>query len=204
MPELTERQRDVLRAIHEIGHETGYPPTVRELCKRIGVRSSCTVQRHLEALQRKGFIRRHATKARTVEIIRSPDPTMLPHATRTIPLLGAVAAGQPLLAVESIEGVYSLPTELVPSEDCFMLRVQGESMIGAGLADGDLVVVHRQATADDGEIVVALIDDEATVKRFFRERGRIRLQPENPAMKPIFVKRAAIIGKVIMAIKRFG
>jgi repressor LexA len=204
MEGLTRRQKQVLRGIHDITQELGYPPTVREIGQRLGLSSSCTVQRHLDALERKGCIRRNRTKARSVEIIQSDDPMLVPPRSVRVALVGAVRAGEPILAVENIEEVYAMPASLVPDDDTFMLRVQGDSMIQAGLHDGDLVVVRRQETAENGDIVVALLDDEATIKRFYRENGRIRLQPENPTMAPIIVDEAAIIGKVLMGIRRFA
>jgi repressor LexA len=161
------------------------------------------VQRHLETLERKGYIRRNPTKARTVEIIDADDPVMVPRPSVPVPLVGAVAAGSPILAVENIEDVFAMPAGLIPEEGCFMLRVKGDSMVEAGLFDGDLAVVRQQKTANDGDIVVALLDDEATVKRFYRDNGKVRLQPANPAMEPIITDQAQIIGKVILGVRRF-
>jgi repressor LexA len=203
MDKLTTRQRQVLSAIYDIVRKTGLPPTVREIGQRVGLRSSCTVQRHLEALERKGYLRRSPTKARAIEIIDAEDPVMIPRPSVPIPLVGAVAAGSPILAVENIEDVFAMPAGLVSEEGCFMLRIQGDSMIEAGLFDGDLVVVRQQKSADDGDIVVALLEDEATVKRFYRQDGKIRLQPANSAMEPIITDRAKIIGKVILGVRRF-
>lgn len=205
MEQLTERQRSILRGIHEIYRETGAPPTVRELGQRVGLSSSCTVQRHLDALERKGYIRRNRTKARSVEIIRSPDPTMIRRPSVSIPLVGQVAAGQPILAEENIEEVYAFPADLVTGEETFMLRVHGDSMIEDGLFDGDFVVVHKQSSAHDGDVIVALLGDEATVKRFYRDDGRVRLQPANSSMEPIYADadQVAIIGKVILGLRRF-
>jgi repressor LexA len=204
MQGLTEKQKQVQRVIWEFYQETGTPPTVREIGQRMGLSSSCTVQRHLDALERKGYIKRHHTKARSVEIVRSEDPSMLRRPSVSVPLLGTVAAGQPLLAAENIEDVYAMPADLVKGNDLFMLRVKGDSMIEDGLFDGDIVVVRKQDTAENGDVVVALLEDEATVKRFYRERGRIRLQPANQAMQPIFADEAQILGKVILGIRRFG
>jgi repressor LexA len=200
---LTARQRQVLQSIHDIMQETGLPPTVREIGQRMGLSSSCTVQRHLEALERKGYIRRNPTKARTIEIVGADDPVMIPRPSVPIPLVGTVAAGSPILAVENIEDVYAMPAGLVAPEGCFMLRIQGDSMIEAGLFEGDLAVVRQQNTADDGDIVVALIEDEATVKRFYRQNGKVRLQPANSRMEPIISDQVQIIGKVILGIRRF-
>jgi repressor LexA len=200
---LTERQRQVQRIIYELYQETGRPPTVREIGQRLGLRSSCTVQRHLDALERKGYIKRTRTKARSIEIVRSEDPRMVRRPSVSVPLVGTVAAGKPLLAEENIEELHALPTSLIGDEETFMLRVKGDSMIGDGLFEGDLVVVRRQSTAENGDVVVALLDDEATIKRFYRDDGRIRLQPSNPSMQPIYVSDVAIIGKVVMGLRMF-
>lgn len=207
MEELTKRQQEVLAGIRLIFAETGYPPTVRELGERLGLRSSCTVQRHLEALERKGFIRRNPTKARTIEITRGPKPVSRSAADGglvSLPILGTVTAGMPILAVENIEDSLALPRTLVPESECFVLKVRGDSMINAGLYDGDLAVVKKQDSADNGDIVVALLDDEATIKRLYRENGRFRLQPENPTMEPIITDSVVVLGKVVLAIRKFA
>jgi repressor LexA len=206
MGELTRRQQDVLTKIGQFFEETGHPPTVRELGALLGVRSSCTVQRHLESLERKGFIQRHPTKARTLEILRGPKPLSRAAADGgliSLPILGVVTAGQPILAVEHIEDSLAMPRSLLPAGECFALRVRGESMIDAGLYDGDLAIVLQQTTARNGDIVVALLEDEATIKRFFREKRRFRLQPENATMAPIITSHVTILGKVVMSIHHF-
>lgn len=208
MDGLSQRQRDVLQGIRAIFQETGYPPTVRELGERIGLRSSCTVQRHLETLQRKGYITRNPTKARTIEITHGLKPvsrSAVDAGIVSIPILGTVTAGSPILAVENIEDSIALPRAMMNSaaDDCFALRVRGDSMINAGLYDGDLAIIKKQEMADNGDIVVALIEDEATIKRFFRENGHYRLQPENPLLEPIIVDHVAIIGKVLISIHHF-
>ena len=206
MEELTRRQQEVLTGIRLIFAETGYPPTVRELGNRLGLRSSCTVQRHLEALERKGFIRRNPTKARTIEIMRGLKPVSKSAADgglMSLPIVGTVTAGQPILAVENIEDSLALPRTLLPDGECFVLRVKGDSMINAGLFDGDLAVVKKQESANNGDIVVALLDDEATVKRFFRENDHIRLQPENPTLQPIIVDDVAVLGRVVLSVHRY-
>lgn len=206
MEELTQRQLEVLAGIRVIFQETGYPPTVRELGERLGLRSSCTVQRHLEALERKGFIRRNPTKARTIEIMRGPKPVSRSAADGgliAVPIVGVVTAGQPILAVENIDDTIALPRSLMPDGECFALRVRGESMINAGLFDGDMAIIHKQDYANNGDIVVALLEDEATIKRFFHEGAYVRLQPENPALSPIIVDSVAILGKVIIGIHTF-
>lgn len=207
LTKLTRRQQEVLAGIRLIFQETGYPPTVRELGEQLGLRSSCTVQRHLETLERKGFIRRNPTKARTIEITRGPKPVSRSAADGglvSVPIVGTVAAGQPILAVENIEDSLALPRTLVPDDECFVLRVRGDSMIGVGLYDGDLALVKKQGTAENGEIVVALTEDnEATIKRFFREGKAFRLQPENPGLPALIVDQVEILGKVIMGIHKF-
>ena len=201
---LTQKQRRVLRTIHDLAEATGRKPTVRELMERLGLRSTCTVQRHLEALERKGFITKDPLKARSVVIVDSDDPLLIPRPAVAVPLLGTVAAGQPLLAAENIEEVFPLPREMVKDGQCFMLRVKGDSMIEAGLFDGDFVVVRQQSYAEPGDIVVALLGEEATVKRLARRRGRLYLEPANPAMKPMAADDATVLGKVIMSLRRYA
>ncbi len=206
MEELSRRQLEVLNNIRVIFQETGYPPTVRELGVRLGLRSSCTVQRHLEMLERKGFIRRNPTKARTIEILRGLKPVSKSAADGgliSLPIVGTVTAGHPILAVENIEESIALPKSLLPNSDCFVLRVRGDSMIDAGLFHGDLAIIKKQENAKNGDIVVALLEEEATIKRFFREKGHYRLQPENPAYEPIIVKHVSILGKVMLSIHHF-
>ena len=162
------------------------------------------MQKHLNALERKGFIRRNPTRSRTIEILEMPGMVAAVGETISVPLVGHITAGQPIITDERIEGNYALPAELVGTGDLFMLRVQGSSMIGRGIYNGDFVVVRQQSTADNGEIVVALLGEEATVKTFYREPGRVRLQPENPDMDPIFSTDVSILGKVVMAIRTFN
>lgn len=206
MEELTKRQQEVLAGIRLIFAETGYPPTVRELGERLGLRSSCTVQRHLEALERKGFIRRNPTKARTIEITRGPKPVSRSAADGgliSLPVVGVVTAGLPILIDQNIEDSVALPKSLVPDAECFVLKVRGDSMINAGIFDGDLAVIRKQEHADNGDIVVAMLEDEATIKRIYKENNRFRLQPENPTLAPIIVDDAKVIGKVVLAIHKF-
>jgi len=206
MEALTKRQQEVLAGIRLIFAETGYPPTVRELGERLGLRSSCTVQRHLEALERKGFIRRNPTKARTIEITRGPKPVSRSAADGgliSLPLVGTVAAGIPILAVENIEDSVALPKSFLPDGECFALKVRGDSMINAGLFDGDLAIIKRQDSADNGDIVVALLEDEATIKRLYKEHSHFRLQPENPALEPIIVDTVTVLGKVVLSIHKY-
>jgi len=201
---ITERQKKVLEGIYQIARERGYPPTVREIGERLGLRSSCTVQRHLEALERKGYIKRSRTKARSIEILQAEDPTMVPVPMVPVPLVGTVAAGQPILAAENIEEVFPLPRDIVKDDQCFMLRVKGDSMIEVGIFNGDFVVVRQQPYADDGDIVVALLEEEATVKYFRRRRNRIYLDPANASMQPIIADNVQVIGKVLMSIRRYA
>jgi repressor LexA len=204
MRRLTDRQREVLEGIHDIYSEKGYPPTVREIGERLGLRSSCTVQRHLEALEKKGYIKRDRTKARSMEILKAPDPTMIPVPMVPVPVMGRVAAGQPILATENIEEVFPLPRDIVKDDQCFMLEVKGDSMVEAGIFNGDYVVVRQQPYAEDGEIIVALLEDEATVKYLRRRRNRIYLVPANKDMRPITADDVKIIGKVLMSIRRYS
>lgn len=203
MKDLTERQRQILLAIWEMKQSRGYPPTVREIGGAVGLRSSCTVQKHLNALERKGFIRRNTKLSRTIEILEHPDSGVPSARVVHVPLVGRITAGEPILAEEHITGHFPLPRDWVGEGELFLLRVQGDSMIGRGICDGDYVVVRQQPTASDGEIVVALLGEEATVKTFYREADRIRLQPENPEMAPIYTSEVAILGKVVMAIRTF-
>jgi repressor LexA len=173
----------------------GYPPSVREICEAVGLRSTSTVHGHLERLEKKGLIRRDPTKPRAIELIkdRVTKKEMI-----DIPVVGKVTAGLPILAVENIEDTFSIPLNYVKSnKELFMLNVSGESMIEAGILDGDLAMIEKVSTADNGEIVVALIDNEATLKRFYKEIDHIRLQPENSSMQPIIVKDCQIIGKLV-------
>jgi len=203
MEGLTAKQRQILEIIRSFIQEQGQSPTVREVAEIAGLRSSCTVQKHLEALERKGYIKKSHYKYRSIELTGLGGFPPILRKMVHVPLVGSVAAGAPLLAVENIEAVFPLPADIVDDEDLFMLRVRGDSMIGAGINDGDYVVARRQASAYNGDIVVALIGDEATVKRLFREDQKIRLQPENPALEPLIVDDATILGKVVMAIKKF-
>jgi len=195
---LSVRQLEILNFIKSELRTKGYPPSVREIGEAVGLSSSSTVHGHLAQLEKKGFIRRDPTKPRAIEIV-STDTEEFKSTKEIInvPILGQVAAGSPILAEENIEDIFPLPWDLVRSEHVFMLHVKGESMINAGIFDGDLVLVRQQKTARNGEIVVALIEDEATVKRFFLEKDCIRLQPENDALEPIYSKNAQVIGKVI-------
>jgi repressor LexA len=202
-PVLTDRQRQILDFLTKYVDAHGYPPTVREIGEAVGLASPSTVHAHLANLERAGLLRRDPTKPRAIELRREPKAAPAqPADVHKLPLVGEVAAGGPLLAEENVEDYLAVPEPLSKGGDEFLLRVKGDSMINAGILDGDYAVVHRQADARNGEIVVALAGDdestdEATLKRFFREDGRIRLQPENDALEPIFAEHVQILGKVI-------
>lgn len=196
-PDLSLRQTKILEFIKLEIRKKGYPPAVREIGEAVGLLSSSTVHGHLQTLEDKGYIRRDPTKPRAIEILDSSSDLLDAKKVVHIPVVGRVTAGQPILAVENLEGTFPLPVDLVRQDNVFMLKVQGESMIGAGILDGDFIIVRQQNEARNGEIVVALIGDEATVKRFFKERTLIRLQPENSTMEPIYSQDVSILGKVI-------
>lgn len=196
-PDLSLRQTNILEFIKDQIRKKGYPPAVREIGEAVGLLSSSTVHGHLQTLEDKGYIRRDPTKPRAIEILDSTSDLQAAKKVVHIPIVGRVTAGQPILAVENIEGTFPLPADLVRQDNDFMLRVQGESMIGAGILDGDFIIVRQQNEARNGEIVVALIGEEATVKRFFKERTLIRLQPENDTMEPIYSQDVSILGKVV-------
>ena len=193
---ITAKQQEILEYIKETILKKGYPPAVREICEAVHLKSTSSVHSHLETLEEKGYIRRDPTKPRTIEIIDDCF-NLTRREVVNVPLVGTVAAGVPLLAEENIENYYPIPVELLPNAETFMLNVKGNSMINAGIYDGDQLIVERCSTAYDGEIVVALVDDSATVKRFYKEDGYYRLQPENDEMVPIIVDHLEILGKVI-------
>ena len=194
---LSSRQKQILSYIKDMLRAKGYPPSVREIGEAVGLSSSSTVHSHLAKLEELGFIRRDPTKPRAIDVLEE-TPWRQQKALTQVPLVGRVTAGQPILAMENIEETYPLPTELVGRDNVFMLVVRGDSMINAGILDGDYVLVRDQDTARNGEIVVAMVgDDEATVKRFFREKDHVRLQPENDYLEPIISREVAILGKVI-------
>lgn len=200
---LSERQQKILRFIRDEISFKGYPPSVREICNAVGLKSTSTVHAHLEHLENKGLIRRDPSKPRAIEVLID-DNVKENKELVNVPILGKVTAGQPILAVENIEDTFPLPVEYTKNSDVFMLSVQGESMINAGIFDGDYVIVKHQPTANNGDIVVALIEDEATVKTFYKEKKHIRLQPENDSMAPILVTDVKVLGKVIGVIRLFN
>ncbi|MBS5074830.1 MAG: transcriptional repressor LexA [Hungatella hathewayi] len=193
---LTSKQQEILEYIKETILNKGYPPAVREICEAVHLKSTSSVHSHLETLEEKGYIRKNPAKPRTIEIIDDCF-NLTRREVVNVPLIGTVAAGVPLLAEENIENYYPIPVELLPNAETFMLNVKGSSMINAGIFDGDQLIVERCSTAYDGEIIVALVDVSATVKRFYKEDGYYRLQPENNEMDPIIVDHIKIIGKVI-------
>lgn len=201
--EITARQGQILDFIRSEIHRRGFPPSVREIGEAVGLSSSSTVHSHLAALESKGFIRRDPSKPRALEVLdyRDTDRAIDYGQVRAVPLVGQVAAGAPLLAAENIEATMSLPAEMA-DESTFILRVRGDSMIEAGILDGDFVVVRQQTHASDGDIVVALLEDDATVKRYFRESDRIRLQPENSALEPIYATDVSVLGRVVALFRR--
>lgn len=191
---ISAKQQQILDYIKEEILEKGYPPTVREICEKVGLHSTSSVHSHLNTLEENGYIRRDPTKPRAIEIM--DDEFGLTRREMTnIPVIGRVAAGEPLLAVENIKNYFSLPTEFLPNCETYILEVKGESMINVGFFEGDYLIIEKTNVAKNGDIVVALIDDSVTVKRFYKENGYIRLQPENDTMDPIIVDNCTIVGK---------
>jgi len=202
LEDLNEREKSILQFIKEQTRKKGYPPSVREIGTAVGLKSSSTVHGYLANLEEKGYIRRNPATPRAIEIL-DDDSLPIKKEMVHIPLVGRITAGTPILAEEAIEDVIPLPFELVRAEDTFMLSVTGDSMIGAGILDGDMLIVKRQNYANNGDIVAALLEDEATVKRYYKENGRIRLQPENDYMEPIISDNVVILGKVVGLIRRY-
>ena len=193
---ITQKQQEILDYIKNEILNRGFPPAVREICEAVNLKSTSSVHAHLEALEKNGYIRRDATKPRAIEII-DDNFNLVRREVVNVPIVGTVAAGQPVLAVANIEGYFLIPAEFMPNEQSFMLKVKGESMVNAGIFDGDQVLVKQQSTASDGDIVVALVDEGATVKTFYKEKGYYRLQPENDSMDPIIIRGdLQILGKV--------
>ncbi len=192
---ITDKQREILEYIKKEILNRGYPPTVRDICEAVNLKSTSSVHSHLETLEKNGYIRRDPTKPRAIEIV-DDNFNLTRREFANVPLIGQVAAGQPLLAVENIESYFPIPTEFMPNAESFMLKVKGESMINAGIFDGDNILVEKCDNVHNGDIVVALVDDSATVKTFYKEDGHIRLQPENDTMDPIIVPDCKIVGKV--------
>ena len=199
---LTAKQLEIMEFIKNELLSKGYPPTVRDICEAVGLKSTSTVHAHLERLEMKGLIRRDPTKPRAIELV-DDEFSVIRREMVNVPVVGNVAAGQPLLAVENISNYFPIPVEYMPNQQTFMLRVKGESMINAGIFSGDLILVEQTQDVRNGEIVVALVEDSATVKTFYKENGHIRLQPENDNMDPIIVNDCSIMGKVIGVFRFF-
>lgn len=192
---ITAKQEQILNYIKEEILAKGYPPTVREMCEKVGLKSTSSVHAHLSSLEENGYIRRDPTKPRAIEIV-DDEFSLTRREMVNIPIIGRVAAGEPLLAVENIENYFAIPAEFLPNCETYILKVRGDSMINVGMYENDLLIVEKTNTARDGDIVVALLEDSVTVKRFFKENGYIRLQPENDTMDPIIVDDCEIVGKV--------
>lgn len=211
---ITPKQQEILDFMKSRILEKGYPPSVREICEAVSLKSTSSVHAHLETLEKNGYIRRDPAKPRAIEImdsafnqamkesfIQSPTDNEYSRELVNIPMVGTVAAGEPLLAVENVTDYFPVPVDMLPNAETFMLRVKGDSMINMGIYEGDQLIVERKNTASNGEVIVALVDDSATVKRFYKENGHYRLQPENDDMDPIIVDHCEIIGKVIGLIR---
>lgn len=202
MGKITQKQQEILDYIKDEILKKGYPPTVREICETVRLKSTSSVHSHLETLEKNGYIRRDPTKPRAIEIC-DDSFQMVRTEMVSIPIVGNVAAGQPILAEENVEDYFPVLADVVPKGESFILNVRGESMVNAGILNGDKVFVNVCSTANNGDIVVALIEDSATVKTFYRESGHIRLQPENDSMDPIIVDDCQILGKVYGVLRFF-
>ena len=193
---ITAKQREILEFIKREILQRGYPPAVRDICEAVSLKSTSSVHSHLETLEKNGYIRRDPTKPRAIEILED-DFNLTRRELVNVPIVGSVAAGSPILAVENIEGYFPLPIEMMPNKQCFILHVKGSSMINMGILDGDSVIVEQNSSAENGDVVVSMLDDSATVKRFYKEDGHYRLQPENDFMEPIIADEVDVLGKVI-------
>ena len=208
---ITKRQQQIYDFIRAYQQEKGYPPSVREMAAAVGLSSPSTVHAHLSALEDHGLIKRDKTMPRALEVfeqdgtsVKTAEVRAMPdRGSVSLPLVGRVAAGMPILAEQNVEDTFTLPTEIVTDSSSFVLEVHGNSMVNVGIYNGDYIVVREQKSAMNGEIVVAMIDGEATVKTFYKEHGRVRLQPENDAMEPIFATNPTILGKVVALLRRF-
>ena len=192
---ITPKQQEILDYIKDSILQRGYPPAVREICAAVHLRSTSSVHAHLESLEKNGYIRKDPTKPRTIEVV-DDSFNLVRREIASVPIVGRVAAGEPILAEQNIVDYYPFPADLLPNQEMFMLKVRGDSMVNAGILDGDHILVSKQNNASNGEIVVAMVDDGATVKRFYKEDGHYRLQPENDFMDPIIVDHVEILGKV--------
>ena len=199
---ITAKQQEILEYIKAQQLSRGYPPAVREICDAVNLRSTSSVHAHLETLERNGYIRRDPTKPRAIEII-DDDFCLTRREMANVPIICLVAAGEPILAEQNIEAYFPIPADMLPNNEVFMLNVRGDSMINIGILDGDQVIVSKDDTARNGDIVVALVEDSATVKRFYKENGHYRLQPENDTMDPIIVDHCEVLGKVFGVFRFF-
>jgi repressor LexA len=199
---ISPKQKEILDYLKSQIINRGYPPAVREICEAVQLKSTSSVHSHLETLEKNGYIRRDPSKPRAIEII-DDEFNLTRRELVNVPIVGTITAGKPILAVESIESYFPIPAEYMPNEETFMLKVKGDSMINVGIFNGDKILVQKQNTAMNGEIVVALIEDSVTVKTFYKEKGFYRLQPENDAMEPIIVSELDILGKVIGLFRLF-
>lgn len=200
---LTPRRKQILEFIEGHTQRIGYPPTVREIGEAVKLSSPSTVHAHLKQLEKSGYIRREGMLTRAIRSVRDQASAAVPGMVN-VPIVGRVAAGQPILAEEHIDGYFGVPSEMVPEGRGFLLHVSGDSMIGAGINDGDFVVVREQPSANNGDIVVALMEGEGTVKRFYRENGHVRLQPENASLEPIIARDVTVVGKVVGLFRRLS
>ncbi len=199
---ISIKQQEILNYIKEETLSRGYPPAVREICKAVGLKSTASVHAHLSSLEEMGYIRRDPSKPRAIEIT-DDEFALTRREISNIPVVGSVAAGEPLLAEQNIMDYYPIPADMLPNDQVFMLKVRGDSMIGSGILDGDMVVVRQTPAASNGDMVVALIEDGATVKYFYKENGHFRLQPDNPDYEPIIVNNVSVLGIVIGVIRMF-
>lgn len=199
---ISPKQKEILEYIKEEILKKGYPPAVREICEAVNLKSTSSVHSHLETLEKNGYIRRDPTKPRAIEIM-DDSFQLVRHEMASIPIVGTVAAGTPILAEQNIEGYFPIPADMIPSGDSFVLKVKGDSMVNAGIFSGDQIFVNCCNTASNGDTVVALIEDSATVKTFYKENGHYRLQPENDTMEPIIVNDVEILGKVFGVFRLF-
>ena len=201
MVEIKDKQSEIYKFLLAFTEKKGYPPSVREICEAVSLKSTSTVHGHLKRLEKKGLIKRDPTKPRALEII---ELNALKREMLNIPIVGKVTAGLPILATENIEDTFAIPMDFIKHDrELFILRVSGESMINIGVRDGDLAIIEHADSASNGEVVVALIDDEATIKRFFKENNHIRLQPENDTMDPIIVESCSILGKLVGLFRQY-
>jgi repressor LexA len=200
---ISNKQKEILEYLKSQIINKGYPPAVREICEAVKLKSTSSVHSHLETLEKNGYIRRDPSKPRAIEII-DDEFNLTRRELVNVPIVGTITAGQPILAVENIDSYFPIPSEYMPNEDTFMLKVKGNSMINVGIFDGDKILVQKQSHAKNGDYVVALIGEEVTVKTFYKENGYYRLQPENDSMEPIIVPELNILGKVIGLFRMFS